>query len=68
LVESVGPDEARVFENGNFELVTLGSAVVGRATYAPGWKRSTRVAPIAGRLPVARSNLSVSSFRDVRVA
>ena len=42
------PDETRVFERGKLEVVTLGGVTVGRATYAPGWKWSEHVAPIAG--------------------
>ena len=42
------PDETRVFEKGKFEIVTLGGLTIGRATYEPGWKWSTHVAPIAG--------------------
>ena len=42
------PDERREFESGRFEVVTVGSVTVGRATYAPGWKWSTHVAPVAG--------------------
>jgi quercetin dioxygenase-like cupin family protein len=41
-------DEAREFEKGKFELVALGGLTVGRAAYAPGWKWSTHVAPLAG--------------------
>ena len=42
------PDETRVFEKGKFELVSLGGLTVGRATYAPGWKWSEHVGPLAG--------------------
>jgi hypothetical protein len=42
------PDEVRVFEKGRFELLHLGSMVVGRATYEPGWKWSEHVGPSAG--------------------
>ncbi|HEX6972247.1 MAG TPA: cupin domain-containing protein, partial [Limnochordia bacterium] len=41
-------DESRVFEKGLFELVQLGGMTIGRASYEPGWKWSTHVAPIAG--------------------
>ena len=30
-------DEARVFEKGRFELITLGGVTIGRASYEPGW-------------------------------
>jgi hypothetical protein len=42
------PDETRTFKKGRFELVAVGKLVVGRAAYAPGWKWSTHVAPMAG--------------------
>jgi quercetin dioxygenase-like cupin family protein len=42
------PDEVRVLEKGKFELVTLGGATVGRATYEPGWKWSSHVGPTVG--------------------
>jgi quercetin dioxygenase-like cupin family protein len=42
------PDERREFERGTFELVTIGGMTVGRASYAPGWRWSEHVAPIAG--------------------
>ena len=40
------PDEARAFEKGKLELVTLGGVTFGRATLQPGWKWSTCVKPI----------------------
>lgn len=42
------PDEIRVFEKGRFEIVRLGSVVLGRAMYEPGWRWSVHVAPSAG--------------------
>lgn len=41
-------DEIRTFEKGLFEISSLGGVTVGRATYQPGWKWSTHVAPTAG--------------------
>jgi EutQ-like cupin domain len=41
-------DETRAFEKGRFECVALGGLTVGRAAYAPGWRWSTHVRPIAG--------------------
>ena len=35
-------------DKGQIELVKLGDAVVGRATFAPGWRWSEHVKPIAG--------------------
>ncbi len=42
------PDETRTFEKGRMEVVQLGDATVGRATFEPGWKWSECVKPIAG--------------------
>jgi len=42
------PDEVRVFEKGRLEIVRIGSRVVGRATYEPGWKWSEHVGPTVG--------------------
>ena len=42
------PDETRNFEKGRFEIVKIGDRVIGRATYQPGWRWSTHVAPLAG--------------------
>ena len=41
------PDEVRKFEKGKVELVTVAGALVGRATFEPGWKWSNHVKPIA---------------------
>jgi len=40
------PDEVREFPKGKVELVTIGNATVGRATFQPGWKWSTSVQPL----------------------
>ncbi|MGE5855274.1 MAG: cupin domain-containing protein [Syntrophaceae bacterium] len=41
------PDEVRTFPEGKVELVNIGGAMVGRATFEPGWKWSTSVQPLA---------------------
>jgi quercetin dioxygenase-like cupin family protein len=41
------PDETREFEKGRFAIVAVGDLTVGRAEYAPGWRWSTHVGPIA---------------------
>ena len=68
------PDEVRTFDKGRFELVTLGALMIGRATYAPGWKWSLHVGPGAGaaRCSVEHVGLVVSgaavvAFDDGRV-
>ena len=40
------PDEVREFPNGRLELVKIGGATVGRATFQPGWKWSTSLQPL----------------------
>jgi hypothetical protein len=42
------PDEVRKFDKGKVELVTVAGAMIGRATFEPGWKWSNCVGPIAG--------------------
>jgi len=42
------PDETRSFANGVVEMVTIGDTMVGRARFAPGWRWSNDVKPIAG--------------------
>ena len=41
------PDEIRTFEKGKVEVLTLGDATIGRATFEPGWRWSTCVKPLA---------------------
>jgi hypothetical protein len=41
------PDDARAFDKGQLQLVTVGGVTFGRATLHPGWKWSTSVKPIA---------------------
>ena len=40
------PDEVRSFPLGKVELVRIGGATVGRATFQPGWKWSTSLQPL----------------------
>jgi len=40
------PDEIREFPKGRLELVKIGGATIGRATFQPGWKWSTSVQPL----------------------
>jgi quercetin dioxygenase-like cupin family protein len=42
------PDEVRTFEKGCLELVRIGSLVLGRARYEPGWRWSEHVGPGTG--------------------
>ena len=32
------PDEVRTFPKGKLELLKIGGATIGRATFEPGWK------------------------------
>ncbi len=41
------PDEVREFPKGRVELIKIGGATIGRATFDPGWKWSTSVQPLA---------------------
>ena len=41
------PDEVRTFTKGKVELVKLGEATIGRATFEPGWRWSTCVKSLA---------------------
>lgn len=40
-------DEVREFPKGRVELISIGSAMVGRAIFEPGWRWATPVQPIA---------------------
>ena len=40
------PEEVRTFPKGKLELVKLGGAAIGRATFEPGWKWSESVQPL----------------------
>jgi hypothetical protein len=43
------PDERRLFvAHGGVDVVLLGDATIGRATFEPGWRWSVDVRPIAG--------------------
>ena len=42
------PDEIRTFPRGRAQVVTLDETTVGRASYGPGWRWSTDLAPITG--------------------
>ncbi|MBL7743058.1 MAG: cupin domain-containing protein [Chitinophagaceae bacterium] len=40
------PDELREFPKGKLELIKIGGATIGRATFQPGWKWSESVQPL----------------------
>lgn len=65
------PDETREFEKGKFEIVRIGGMTIGRATYAPGWKWSEDVSPLAGtplceveHLGMVLSGSAMAAFED----
>jgi len=67
------PDEIREFEKGRFEVVHIGGLAIGRATYAPGWKWSEHVGPIAGasrchveHLGLVLTGVAIAAFDDGR--
>ena len=41
------PEEVRSFPKGKVERVRIGGALIGRATFEPGWKWSESVKPLA---------------------
>lgn len=48
VVATTEPDDVRTFPFGYFELFSIGGQQFGRAVYAPGWRWSEHVAPLAG--------------------
>jgi quercetin dioxygenase-like cupin family protein len=48
LVNFDEPSETRHFEKGRFDLYRVGPAILGRATYDPGWRWSEHVGPTVG--------------------
>jgi len=40
------PDEVRKFDKGKLELIKIGGATIGKATFEPGWRWSESVKPI----------------------
>ena len=40
------PDEVRTFAKGKLELIKIGGATIGRATFEPGWRWSTSIQPL----------------------
>ena len=68
------PDEVRLFTKGRFELVKIGGATIGRATYEPGWKWSTHVGMPIGQhrctvehLGMVLQGVATVAFDDGRV-
>jgi len=64
------PVETREFRFGRFELYRVGGREVGRAIYAPGWRWSEHVRPIAGTplCEVEHVGFVISGAAGVRMA
>ena len=64
------PDERRQFPLGHAEVVVFDEATVGRATYEPGWRWSTHLAPTTGTAtcPLRHLGYSVSGVMQVEMA
>ena len=62
------PDEIRKFDKGSFEIVILADMTIGRATYAPGWKWSVDVSPLAGTEFCEVEHLGMVLFGSATVA
>lgn len=65
------PDEVRIFDNGRYDLITIGDMTIGRATYEPGWKWSRDVGPTVDgdkctlpHLGIVLSGHAVVEFQD----
>ena len=63
------PDEVRTFSKGKVELVHLGDATIGRATFEPGWRWSTCVKPLANTnsCEVAHFQYQISGTMGIRM-
>jgi hypothetical protein len=68
------PDETRSFKNGKFDIVCIGGATLGRATYEPGWRWSLHVGPAVGALRCEVAHLgyvvsgrAAAAFDDGRI-
>jgi hypothetical protein len=61
------PDEVREFPLGKVELVSIGGAIVGRATLKPGWRWSSSVKPIAKTLSCEASHFQYHVAGTLRV-
>ena len=64
------PDEVRSFDKGRVELVKIGGAAIGRATFEPGWRWSTCVKPLANTnsCEVAHFGYQISGTMRIRMA
>jgi hypothetical protein len=63
------PDEVREFPLGRLELINIGGATIGRATFQPGWRWSTSLQPLVktASCEVAHFQYHVSGILHVRM-
>jgi class 3 adenylate cyclase len=61
------PDDVRIIPHGRVEVVELDDRVVGRMTYAPGWRWSVDVKPIAGTQSCQFHHFGVTMSGRLRV-
>ena len=64
------PDERREFPLGHAEVVVFDETTVGRATYEPGWRWSTHLAPTTGTTvcPLRHLGYAISGVMQVELA
>jgi class 3 adenylate cyclase len=62
------PDEVRAFPNGRVEIYEIGDVVVGRQVFAPGWRWSVDVQPIAGTRQCEYHHMGYAIEGSIRVA
>jgi hypothetical protein len=64
------PNEARTFELGRFDLVTVAGSTLGRASYEPGWRWSTHIGSVNGEdlCPVEHLGVVLSGRAAVLMA
>jgi hypothetical protein len=61
------PEEVREIPLGRLELLTIGGAIVGRATLQPGWRWSNSVKPIAMTLSCESAHFQYHISGTLRV-
>lgn len=61
------PDEVRRFPHGQFETVKVGTMVIGRATYDPGWKWSVHVGAAHGQTSCRENHVGMVVAGQMKV-
>lgn len=62
------PDETRTFDNGKLDVVNLGSHVVARAQFEPGWKWSESIKPKVGTDTCQKHHVGYATAGRLQVA